>query len=459
MKTQQAMVGTRAPAFSLPCTRAPGWDRPSTSLADYQDRWLVLMFYPRDFSLVCPTELTALSTRIAEFRRRDCDVLGVSTDPLTTHERWVSTPASQGGLGELQFPLASDEDGSVSQVYGVYVPRQHVALRGLFIIDPNGVLQYQVVHNMSVGRRADEVLRVLDGLQTGGLCPSDWDASAPTLDPHRTLGPNSMIGQYRLEMELGRGSFGAVYRAHDVLLERKVALKILRADAGISADALLQEARVAAALIHPHICTVLNVDAGDGVPMIVMEYLDGRPLNKVLEEGTLNPAQAAAIGRQVALGMAAAHEQGIVHGDLKPANIMVGAAGIAKILDFGLARRQPRSTGGEPARVFQADGQAGLYGTPGYMSPEQARGEPVSPASDVFSLGLILYEMRTGRTAIPGTKLLELLRSVATIDAERFAAEVDGPFAAILRQALVTDWRQRTLTMREIAGLLEQADR
>src|SRR5438132_1638631 len=304
MTAQQAMVGTRAPAFSLPCSGEAGSTRKSVALEDYQERWLVLMFYPRDFSLVCPTELTALSTRIEEFHRRECDVLAISTDPVGTHERWVATPKAHGGLGELHFPLASDEDGSVCQAYGVYVPRQHVALRGLFIIDPNGVLQYQVVHNLSVGRRAEEVLRVLDGLQTGGLCPSDWDASAPTLDPTRTLGPNSVLGQYRLEVELGRGSFGAGYRACDMLLETEVALKVLRADAGISADALLREARAAAALIHPHVCTVLSVDASEGVPMIVMECLDGQPLSKLMEPGALAAAQVVAIARQVALGMA-----------------------------------------------------------------------------------------------------------------------------------------------------------
>src|SRR6266849_7753278 len=105
-------------------------------------------------------------------------------------------PRDQGGLGGLKYPLASDEDGAVCRAYGVYGPRQHVALRGLFIIDTNGVLQYQVVHNLSVGRRSDEVLRVLDGLQTGGLCPENWARDEPTLDPTRVLGENSVVGQY-----------------------------------------------------------------------------------------------------------------------------------------------------------------------------------------------------------------------------------------------------------------------
>src|SRR5262245_40234874 len=166
-------VGTRAPDFTLPCTTGAD-GRQQASLDDYRDRWVMLLFYPRDFSMVCPTELTALSRQIDEFARRDCDILGISTDMVETHESWIATPRHQGGLGGLDFPLASDVDGSVSRTYGVYLPRQHMALRGVFIIDPNGVLQYQLVHNLSVGRRSDEMLRVLDGLQTGGLCPEDW---------------------------------------------------------------------------------------------------------------------------------------------------------------------------------------------------------------------------------------------------------------------------------------------
>lgn len=157
----RATVGRPAPHFDLPCTLAPGWTQHRVSLADYDNRWLVLVFYPRDFSLVCPTELTALSARRDEFRRRGCDLLGVSTDSVESHERWIAAPISQRGLGGLQFPLASDQDGSVSRAYGIYLEQQHIALRGLFIIDPNGILQYQVVHNLSVGRRSEEVLRVL----------------------------------------------------------------------------------------------------------------------------------------------------------------------------------------------------------------------------------------------------------------------------------------------------------
>ena len=184
-------VGMRAPDFDLPCTSCA---ERRVALADYRDRWLILLFYPRDFSMVCPTELTALSLKFEEFDRRDCDILGVSTDSLESHERWILTPRGQGGLGGLAFPLASDEDGSVCQAYGVHLARQNIALRGLFIIDPNGVLQYQVVHNLSVGRRSEEVLRVLDGLQSGGLCPENWVRDAPTLDPTRVLGAQQHVG-------------------------------------------------------------------------------------------------------------------------------------------------------------------------------------------------------------------------------------------------------------------------
>src|SRR5262249_11176992 len=153
------------------------------SLADYRGRWLVLVFYPSDFSLVCPTELIGLSQRFDEFAAQNCDLLGISCDTVESHERWIATPTSRGGLGGLSFPLASDRDGSAARAYGTYQESQRVAVRGLFIIDPDGLVQYQVVHNMSVGRRSQEILRVLTAVQTGGLCREEWMTDDPTLDP------------------------------------------------------------------------------------------------------------------------------------------------------------------------------------------------------------------------------------------------------------------------------------
>src|SRR4029077_14098462 len=143
------------------------------------------------------------------------------------------------------------------------------------------------------------------------------------------------------------------------------------------------------------------IDAAESAPMIIMEYVDCRPLSRLLEKGALPQSTVSALRRQIASAMAAAHARGIVHGDLKPGNIMVTDAEVAKIMDFGLARRYSQSSPQDGVRP------SGISGTPAYMSPEQARGEPPSPASDVFALGLILYEMITGHKVITATNLLE----------------------------------------------------
>jgi len=189
--------------------------------------------------------------------------------------------------------------------------------------------------------------------------------------------------------------------------------------------------------------------------MIVMEYLDGRPLSKLLADGPLPAARATIVTREIALGMAAAHVQGIVHGDLKPANVMLTEAGIAKILDFGLARRDHRPSAAEATVDWDAADHGSLSGTPSYMAPEQARGQSATPASDVFALGLMLYEMLQGRKAIPGANVLEVLHQVEQIEADRLAAEVAEPFRSILRQALVTEPQRRDITMAQIAERLE----
>ena len=381
-------------------------------------------------------------------------MLGVSTDSVATHERWIDTSPDQGGLGGLNFPLAADEDGAACRAYGVYLERQHVALRGLFLIDPNGVLQYQVVHSLTVGRNTEEVLRVLEGLQMGGLCPGERQRGEPPLDLSRELGPNRVLGPYQIEAELGGGSFGTVFRARDLTLDREVALKVLRPGSPIPAAALLAEARAAAALNHPNVCAIHAVDSSLGAPMIVMEYVAGQPLSGFLMTGPLARQQAAGLFRQVALGMAAAHAQGVVHGDLKPANILVTPDGTVKIVDFGMARRSTSSAQGEKTVLWDPGPAGGISGTPAYMAPEQARGEPATPASDVFSLGVMLYELVTGRRARAEGNLLELLRRIEGEDLTRHLAGTPEPFADVLRQALAVAPAQRRITMTQIAERL-----
>ena len=381
-------------------------------------------------------------------------MLGVSTDSVAAHERWIDTSPDQGGLGGLNFPLAADEDGAACRAYGVYLERQHVALRGLFLIDPNGVLQYQVVHSLTVGRNTEEILRVLEGLQMGGLCPGERQRGEPPLDLSRELGPNRVLGPYRIEAELGGGSFGTVFRARDLTLDREVALKVLRPGSPIPAAALLAEARAAAALNHPNVCAIHAVDSSLGAPMIVMEYVAGRPLSGFLMKGPLARQQAAGLCRQVALGMAAAHAQGVVHGDLKPANILVTPDGTVKIVDFGMARRTITTVRGEETVLLEPSQSDGISGTPAYMAPEQARGEPATPASDVFSLGVMLYELATGRRARAEGNLLEWLHRIEGEDLTRHLAGTPEPFTDVLRQALAVAPAQRRITMTQIAERL-----
>ncbi len=477
------IINHPAPNFALECVDWENLRERSVHLDDYAGEWLILLFYPRDFSFVCPTELIAFSAQIGEFEKRNCKILGVSVDSLALHREWLETPREKGGLGPLQFPLASDNKGQAARAYGVWDGDKQFAHRGLFIIDPDGLSQYAVVHSLNVGRNASEVLRVLDALQTGGLCPASWTNADGTIDPETVLKPGQVLGHYRIGRQLGDGTFGSVFAAWDLRLQRDVAIKILKRDLATSREAVLTEARSAARLTHPNVCTIYSVDEEDGLPSIAMEYLAGQHLGELMRQPLSEPRVKSLAG-QIASGLAAAHAQNLVHGDLKPANIIVMPNDLIKILDFGLARTY-RATAVKAGKaltptgsaslfdemtdeedgsttiiqfdqtsrnrssdhfnledtLLENDGRAfGLTGTPAYMSPEQCSGQAATPESDVFSLGLIIYEMLTGQRALQERNLLKLLmRLKEPTLAGDLAAKVQAPFDDLLIRMLSSE--------------------
>jgi peroxiredoxin 2/4 len=172
-----AQVGTKAPDFKLPSTKdatGPKNLGKEISLSDYKGKWLVLFFYPLDFTFVCPTEITALSEQADEFAEFDAEILGCSTDSVFSHWAWLNTPRDKNGIAGTQYPLVADFTKETARAYGVLNEETGAAKRGLFIIDPEGILKYAVVTDDSVGRSVEETLRVLQALQTGGLCPAEW---------------------------------------------------------------------------------------------------------------------------------------------------------------------------------------------------------------------------------------------------------------------------------------------
>jgi peroxiredoxin (alkyl hydroperoxide reductase subunit C) len=172
-----AQVGRPAPDFKLKSTKDATSVRDlgkELSLRDFKGKWLVFFFYPLDFTFVCPTEILALSDRLGEFKAIGAEIVGASCDSVFSHYAWINTPKDKNGISGLQYPLVSDYTKEVARSYGVLDEMEGVAQRGLFIIDPEGVLRYSTVTADNVGRSVDETLRVLQALQTGGLCAADW---------------------------------------------------------------------------------------------------------------------------------------------------------------------------------------------------------------------------------------------------------------------------------------------
>src|SRR5215469_9831882 len=217
--------------------------------------------------------------------------------------------------------------------------------------------------------------------------------------------PGSMVAdRYRIVALLGRGGMGEVYRAEDLRLGQLLAMKFLPAAWSEDTAALARfhsEVRVARQVSHPNVCRMFDIGDAEGWPFLTMEYVDGEDLSSLIRRiGRLPPDKAIEITRQLSAGLAAAHERGVVHRDLKPANIMLDGEGKARITDFGLA--------GIAANIQGADVRAG---TPAYMAPEQLAGKEVTPKSDIYSLGLVLYELLTGKRAFDAASLPELMKA------------------------------------------------
>jgi alkyl hydroperoxide reductase subunit AhpC len=176
-----AKIGLEAPSFDLPSTRNLDTLEEHVALRDYRGRWLVLFFWPYDFSFICPTEITGFSDSADRFRELNCDIVGISVDSVYTHKAWIETPRDRNGIGPVNYPLASDFTKETARAYGVLDEKTGAAHRGLFIIDPEGIVRYQVTTDMNVGRSVDETLRVLQALQSGGLCPVNWKPGDRTI--------------------------------------------------------------------------------------------------------------------------------------------------------------------------------------------------------------------------------------------------------------------------------------
>ena len=235
------------------------------------------------------------------------------------------------------------------------------------------------------------------------------------------------IGRYKIVSELGRGAMGVVYKAEDPNLDRTVALKTihLEKDAEGGADyrkRFMLEAKAAGKLTHANIVTVHDFGEVDGIAYLAMELLEGTDLRKRVQQAPIPPIEAVEIAGQVAEGLAFAHHRGIVHRDIKPANIMLLERGPAKIMDFGLARM----------RLADHKTSTGIVlGTPRYMSPEQISGQPVDQRSDIFSLGIVLWEMLTGRRLFSGTEMAQVSHSI-TYDEHEPPTRVNPDLPAML---------------------------
>lgn len=270
------------------------------------------------------------------------------------------------------------------------------------------------------------------------------------------------LSHYKIIEEISRGGMGVVYRAVDVKLNREVALKVLPPELVADPDRkrrFVQEAQSAAALHHPHIAVIHEIDEVDEVTFIAMELVEGEPLSNTLKRGKLPLAQVLRLATEVADALARAHDKGIAHRDLKPANIMVTEDGHAKIIDFGLAKlvEPVKGDASEAATAVQEETEAGkVMGTVSYMSPEQARGQKVDHRTDIFSFGIVLHELLSGSNPFSRDNLLDTWSAIAKESAPRLpTGDVPGALQPILDRALAKAPAERYQSIEDMGRELQ----
>jgi serine/threonine protein kinase/Tol biopolymer transport system component len=269
-----------------------------------------------------------------------------------------------------------------------------------------------------------------------------------------------MIGQiishYKILEKLGEGGMGVVYRAQDTKLDRLVALKFLPSHLSASEQdkaRFIQEAKAASAINHPNICTVYSIDEHDGQLFIVMEFVDGQTLRERTKSQSTNLKNAIDIGIQIADGLAAAHEKGIVHRDIKPENIMVRKDGIVQIMDFGLAKLRG---------VSRLTKEGSTVGTAGYMSPEQVQGQDADHRSDIFSFGVLLYELFIGQLPFRGVHETALLYEIVNVDPAPMStvrSDIDPELDRIVLECLQKEPSERHQSVAEVSKDLKRFKR